>query len=859
MMTRLVAALIVCLFAPQAGAQDTIPPKPLETPPAVTPEGADGSGEVILLVTVGTDGTVKSVSIGQSAGEALDAAAMAAVVRWKFEPALRDGQPFEARVRIPFRFAKATPIPVRPGVAVPSSPVASPATTGATLSPTLGEPGVLAGTSPAAPAPAIGPATTTASEERIEEVNVRGRQRKVEYGGSDFVIDIGQFAVIPVQNAEELLLLAPGIFLANEGGAGHAEEVFLRGFDASAGNAIEFTVNGVPINEVDNPDAHGYADTHFIIPEVVRSLQVTEGPFDPHQADFAVAGSARYELGVAQRDRGLRLQYSIGDFATQRYLALWAPQGEREGTFGVVQFSTSDGFGTNRASQSASAMGQYEGELGQRGLYRLLAMAYSTHYSSAGVVRLDDVEAGRVGFYGTYDPSQGGDASRYTLSFDLSVPLGDGVLTQQVFLTYRSLRIVENFTGFLLDNQEPGQSPHPQRGDAVEKDYTAITAGARGGYRERFQLFGREQAVEFGYYARYDQTEPTIQRLRFGTQIPYLIDEELQTQIMNVAGYLDVDLRPLSFLTLRGGLRAESFTYNVLDLCNTAGNWEIGQPLNVNCPPYDTAGPRLPTRRVTASGQILEPKGTLIVALPYGLSLTASAGIGAQSLDPTSIEQNENAPFVKLTAYEAGVLAKGRVAGFDWNARAIAFQTKVPQDFLFNPDLGRIAPSSSTTRTGYVVTARATSRFLDEIASFSAVHPVFDSDGTLVPYVPLMLARSDTALYGIIPGLTLWDKPLHGDLGLAVAYIGQRALPQGQFSPPTLQIDASASLRLAFVKLGVSVTNLTNRQLASSEFYYTSDFHSRPYPTLAPAYQFSAAAPRMVLFTFTLLLDRSGD
>jgi len=858
-MTRLTALALVNLLASNVAAQEIVPPKPVETPPAVMPEGPPQSGEVVLLVTVGTDGTVRTVSIAQSAGQALDTAAMAAVARWKFEPALRDGQPFEARVRIPFHFAAEPLAAPAAGAAGLSNATSPPRAVSPTLPLLAPSPTVLASQAAPALAALTEPATTAGEAEQIEEVNVRGRQRKVEYGASDFVIDIGQFAVIPVQNAEGLLLLAPGIFLANEGGAGHAEEVFLRGFDATAGNAIEFTVNGVPINEVDNPDAHGYADTHFIIPEVVKSLQVTEGPFDPHQADFAVAGSSRYELGVVERGRGLRLQYSIGDYGTQRYLGLWAPQGEREGTFGAVQFSTSDGFGVNRASQSTSGAAQYEGELGQRGLYRVLAMVYSTHYSSAGVVRLDDVDAGRIGFYGTYDPSQGGDASRYTLSFDLSSPLGDGVLTQQVFLTYRSLRIVENFTGFLLDNQEPGQSPHPQRGDAVEKDYSAVTVGGRGAYRERFRLFGREQSVELGFYARYDQTEPMIQRLRAGTQIPYLIDEDLQTEVMNLAGYIDVELKPLSFLTLRGGLRQESFSYNVVDFCNTAGNWEIGQPLNVNCPPFDRGGPRSPTRRVTASGQILEPKGTVLMALPHGLSLTASAGIGAQSLDPTSIEQNENAPFVKLTAYEAGVLAKGTVAGFDWNARTIGFQTKVPQDFIFNPDLGRIAPASSTTRTGIVVAGRATSRFLDEIASFTAVHPVFDSDGTLVPYVPLVLARSDTALFGVVPFLRLWDKPFHGDLGLGVGYIGKRPLPQGQFSQPTLEIDGSGSLRFGPVKLGVSVMNLANRQFASSEFFYTSNFNSRPYPTLAPAYQFTAAPPRTFLFTIAVLLDRGED
>src|SRR5438270_7805431 len=39
-------------------------------------------------------------------------------------------------------------------------------------------------------------------------------------------------------------------------------------------------------------------------------------------------------------------------------------------------------------------------------------------YSAAGVVRRDDVGSGRVGFYGTEDPSQGGDSYRTSLSFE---------------------------------------------------------------------------------------------------------------------------------------------------------------------------------------------------------------------------------------------------------------------------------------------------------------------------------------------------------------------------------------------------------------------------------------------------------
>jgi len=870
---RLVAALLA-LPGSGALAQELLPPQPIETPPATAPEDLQQPAEVILLVTIGVDGAAHGVDVAKSAGPALDGAAIAAVVRWKFRPAMRDGAPFEARVRIPFRFAPAASAGSTSADGGSTSAASAPASAAdagpgeaVAVDARLADAGgVIAATAPSADAGPIvatptisaGPSGDAPAEPLdagpVEEVNVRGHQRKVEHGGSDFVIDVGQLAIVPHKKAEDLLQLAPGIFLANEGGEGHAEQVFLRGFDAAEGQAIEFTVNGVPINEVDNPDSHGYADTHFIIPELIKDLQVTEGPFDPSQGDFAVAGSAKYELGV--KERGLRFSAAGGSFGTERLLALWAPPGEREGTFAAAQFSNSNGYGTNRASMSASAMAGYEGELGQRGLYRVMLSTYTTHYEAAGVVRLDDVEAGRIGFYGSEDPSQGGDALRHTLSFELESPLGDSVAKFQTFLTWRTLRIVEDFTGFLLDDQEIGQAPHPQRGDAVEKTYSALTAGGRASDRLRFKLFDLEQSIELGLYARYDHTTPMIQRLRFGTQIPYALDEDLETDVANIAGYLDVDLRPLRFLTLRGGVRQEFFAYNILDNCATLGQYKNTEPLDIDCPLYDRGGPRLPTQRTTASGQTLAPKATALVALPANLTLTGSYGIGARSLDPTSLEQNENAPFVTLHAAEVGLLTKGRLGGFDWTARAVAFQTKESADQVFDPDLGRLAPSSATTRIGALVAGRATSRWLDESISFTAVKPTFDDDGTLVPYTPLQIGRSDTAVFGVLPFKPLWGHPLRGELGLGLGYVGKRSLPFSQFSAPTLQADASASIRWSLVKLGISCTNLGNQQIPLSEFFYASDFHSRAYPTLAPTEHITAAAPRTFLFTIEIDLQR---
>ena len=182
---------------------------------------------------------------------------------------------------------------------------------------------------------AVAPEDTNDGEVITVTGIARGAPRPLDRGASTVEITPSQLSKTAQTSAGKILEQAPGLFLANEGGSGHADQVFLRGFDAEQGQDIEFSVGGVPINEVDNTDGHGYSDTHFIIPELVRSLRVIEGPFDPHQGDFAVAGSANYELGVV--NRGMQFEQSLGSFSTQRSLALWAPEGEREGTFGAAQ------------------------------------------------------------------------------------------------------------------------------------------------------------------------------------------------------------------------------------------------------------------------------------------------------------------------------------------------------------------------------------------------------------------------------------------------------------------------------------------------------------------------------------------
>ena len=83
-------------------------PIPGQNPPPDYPVRAMRAGEtgtVLVRVMVGPDGVPVDVDVGRRSGSRdLDRAAVDAVRRWRFQPAVRDGQPVTASVDIPIDF-----------------------------------------------------------------------------------------------------------------------------------------------------------------------------------------------------------------------------------------------------------------------------------------------------------------------------------------------------------------------------------------------------------------------------------------------------------------------------------------------------------------------------------------------------------------------------------------------------------------------------------------------------------------------------------------------------------------------------------------------------------------------------------
>ena len=94
----------------------------------------------------------------------------------------------------------------------------------------------------------------------------------------------------PVRSAQDILRTVPGLFIGQHQGGGKAEQIFLRGFDIDHGTDINVTVDGMPVNMVSHAHGQGYADLHFLIPELTGNVDYGKGPYYTQYGNLGTAG-----------------------------------------------------------------------------------------------------------------------------------------------------------------------------------------------------------------------------------------------------------------------------------------------------------------------------------------------------------------------------------------------------------------------------------------------------------------------------------------------------------------------------------------------------------------------------------------
>ncbi len=626
----------------------------------------------------------------------------------------------------------------------------------------------------------------------------------------------------PRTGAADLLRLVPGLVASQHGGEGKAHQLFLRGFDALHGQDVELNVGGLPVNAVSHIHALGYADLNFVIPEVVQELRVTEGSYRAFQGDFAVAGTVRLELGL--EEPGVLLAGTVGQYGQRRVVAAVRPGADAE-TFAAIELGEGQGYGPRRgfgrASLLAQATTEQETSVGRLKL-RVLGGSYTTRFDTPGVVREDDLLAGRQDFYAAPLGRQGGSAARHQLLVGLELPRNQGSRTVLEFFGIVSdLRLRNNFTGFRVDD----------RGDGLEQMHDALTLGARAEHRRPVTILGQSVALELGLGAKRDGATQTQRRYRESDGTFFADEIDARFVQTNVWGYAEAQV-PLGRWRLLVGGRADALGVETLDeLGFRAPDTEEGQGY-----------------ARSAFGVHVGAKAGLELSLTERWRLFASYGDGFRSPQARSLAEGERAPFVSVRGAELGARRDGERLAL----QASLFGSQVDDDFFFDHAVGTTVFTGKTVRAG--LTAALQARPIEEIhmaLSATVAHARVSATDTLLPYFAPLVARGDV---GWERTTQLWGSDTELSAGVGLTLIGPRPLPFDEYGSTVFLADAQVGVRWGALGLHLELKNVLNTRWRDGEFVYGSRFDLEAPASLLPARHFTAGTPRAASLTLEVHL-----
>ncbi len=422
------------------------------------------------------------------------------------------------------------------------------------------------------------PPVEPGSESEPEPVTVRVEGQKKAGSASELVVEKDVLRAAPHKTGSDLLAVVPGVFVTQHSGQGKAHQIFLRGFDAQHGQDVEIWAGGIPVNEVSNLHGQGYADMHFVMPEVVLRVRSLPGTYDVHQGDFAIAGSMFMDFGYDEP--GFTAATTIGSFWERRMFLAYQPAELGSETFAAFEAQATNGFGPSRAARRISTIGQLGLDLGEAVHLRLLASFYAGRFDSAGVVPLEQIQSGALDPFATLDPNQGGDSMRAQILAEISSLGGEQRRDRfriAPFFIARDLRLRHNFTGFLID---------PVAGDGTQQTNQSKTIGLTGSYARRFDWLSPRDEVELGVVARSDWIDQRQLRLSGVNDrvTATLVDAEVRAT--NVAGFVSAEVTAWNRLRMKAGVRA--------DACSSARSTAPERTLAPSAAPWAFTSVRAP-------------------------------------------------------------------------------------------------------------------------------------------------------------------------------------------------------------------------------------------------------------------------
>lgn len=295
----------------------------------------------------------------------------------------------------------------------------------------------------ASPRPAPAPPPVQVAAESPRELPKQPAQAASEVRLNNAEVN----AVPNARPAEALESALPGLNVSQHSGEGKANQYQLRGFQLDHGTDLAITLDGMPLNMRTHGHGQGYADSNFLIPELIGSVLGRKGPYYADEGDFASAGAVHIQY-LDKLEKGF-IQATGGSFGYARLLSAQSMPLEGGNFLAALESSVYDGPWTrpDEVRKINSVMRWSRGTEADGAA--ITGMAYANRWYSTDQIPERAVYGGYIPLWGHIDRTDGGDTSRFSLSGRWSEIDGAHSSRVEAYAIRSTLELYNNFTYFL--------------------------------------------------------------------------------------------------------------------------------------------------------------------------------------------------------------------------------------------------------------------------------------------------------------------------------------------------------------------------------------------------------------------------
>lgn len=488
-----------------------------------------------------------------------------------------------------------------------------------------------------------------------------------------------ELASQPLLRPGAVLENVPGLIVTQHSGEGKANQYFLRAFNLDHGTDLATELDYMPLNMPTHAHGQGYTDLNFLIPELVADLHYKKGPYYADQGDFATAGAVRMDL---VNEIPVSATVGFGQDGYRRALLAGSTDLAGGSLLGAVDIYHNDGPFDNPDDYTRlnGVLRYHRGS--KEDFWTVTAMGYHGEWNSTDQVPAHAITEGLIGRFGSLAPTDGGETSRYSLSFNRVRRSETDQVQFSAYVIRYKLDLYSTFTYDLVD---------PVNGDQMLQHDERTVYGFNGAKTWYTSLGGIEMSNVLGVQGRFDDIGDvglyhTFERRILGT------DQRARVRESNGAVYAENSTQWLPKLRTVLGLRGDEFNFDVRDkMLNPNGSCTVASdPLGCN------TGSRRAGIFSPKLGFIIGPwaRTNFYVSLAEGYHSNDARGVTRSGEDPDTPAAT---PLARAKSAEIGVSTD---AFPRWHTSLDVFLLKLSSELVFAGDAGTTEPSGSTTRTG---------------------------------------------------------------------------------------------------------------------------------------------------------------